>query len=130
MKSPVRIAVDAGDYHPSQPVKSGIQRLVAEFLRRSRAIPRLRVAGYSFGRGSASFPPAGLKVLPKYLFSEVFLPLAVLRDNNRFFLGFSGHIPFFLRRLPIKKIVFVHDLGFYKYPRLYQNAANAPCNKP
>lgn len=117
-KKTVRIAIDGGDFFPTCHVKSGITRILASYVKGLPGKSALQYRYYYFG---ASGGKAGVntKVLPARLFSAVFLPLAMLRDRIRVFLGFSGVLPGLVRTLGMKSLVFVYDLGFYKHPELY-----------
>lgn len=111
MKRKIKIGVDGGDFVPGRSVRSGIQRIVDSFLKEIKKQKNYRINYYHFG-------PDGL---PRLLFSSIQLPLGNAIDKNDIFLGFSGRIPPFLSFSTTKKIVFLYDLGFIKYPKFYAN---------
>lgn len=120
---------------PGGVVKSGINRLVDSFLKEIQNMKnsKLFFNYYYFEANeiAAPRPTAGLamtkwagkriffKKLPRRFYGSLFLPLNTLIDDNDIFLGFSGYIPYLLSRTKIKKIVFLYDLGFLKYPKFY-----------
>jgi len=119
----IKIGIDGGDFVPFSPVKSGIQRIVDSFL---KEISKLKNNNFIFNyyHFSAEDHPTGVvtyKRLPKEFFASLSLPLHFLMDGNDIFLGFSAYLPDLLAGFNGKKIVFLYDLGFLKYPSFYSN---------
>lgn len=122
----IRIAIDGGDFAPGGIVRSGIHRLVDSFLRNVPNESRLQFNYYYFGKQSGvnDYPTnIHFKNIPNRFFGSIQLPYHVSKDRNDVFLGFSGYLPTFLRLSPIKKIIFLHDLGFYHLPKFYPTAS-------
>jgi len=120
MDKQIKIGIDAGDYVFSQTPKSGIQRLVVNYLlNRSKNIIN---DVYYFGKKAKNRDSLRLKSLPKRFFSHLFLPLSLILNQDKIFLGFSGFLPSSIRQIKIKTYIFIYDFGFYKYPEKYQNA--------
>lgn len=110
----VRVALDSGAYFREGIVKSGIDRLL-------QGIDQYHSDSYEyywFGFHSAS----ERRLFP-WFFSQFWLPLAVLINRCDVFLGTSGTIPVLLRFFRIRKIVFIHDFGFFKHPEKYKGSA-------
>lgn len=122
-KKALSIAIDAGNHVFKSTVKSGIERLVEETVRELSKKNDVHIDYYYFGNEKIPHtdPSLNFHKLPKKGFSQIFLPLAALKNRNTVFLGFSGHIPQMLRFFPIKKILFLHDFAFFQNPTLFQN---------
>lgn len=121
-KKIVKIGIDGGDFVPFSQVKSGIQRLVDSFLKEiSQKKPNNFLFNYYyFGKKTESqIERIRFKKLPRRLFSSLFLPFYFKKDGNQIFLGFSGFLPPLINSPKVKKIIFLYDLGFLKYPKLY-----------
>ena len=120
----MRIAVDGGNYNPENGVKSGIQRLIDSLLEQIQKIndQEISINYYYFGEGRFQ-PTVNINPvkLPAAFFGNMHLPLNVIKDRNEAFLGFSGFLPTALYLTKIKKVLFLHDLGFIKFPKLYSN---------
>ncbi|HLL60764.1 MAG TPA: glycosyltransferase family 1 protein [Candidatus Nitrosocosmicus sp.] len=122
------IGIDGGDFYPFGTVNSGIKRIVDSFLRN---IPRIKgykivINYYYFGSEKNNLPkklPYTLNIckLPNRLFSSLFLPYNLLKNKNDVYIGFSSVTPHFLGYFPIKKIIFLYDLGFLAFPDLYKS---------
>ncbi len=121
----IKIGVDGGDYQPHGRVTNGIQRVASSFLSETLKIKdkNLFFDYYYFGgeKNPANKRNFSFFKLPQRFFSSIFLPLSLIKNNDNIFLGFSGSIPYWLKYFPIKKILFIYDLGFIKYPSLYPN---------
>ncbi|MBI4974188.1 glycosyltransferase [Candidatus Roizmanbacteria bacterium] len=119
------IGIDGGDFYPKDEVKSGIQRLVKSFLNSLLARKRLQSRWFYYffneKKEVTTLKPIIAKNIPKRFFSSLFLPLHMLLDRNRVYLGFSGILPHLVRLFGRKSIVFIHDLGFYHNPQYYQD---------
>lgn len=99
-----QIAIDSGDYYPDAPINSGIKRIVANVLCQfDQSNNQVVVHRYFYRRWGR-------------LFGTLRLPLLALLHHDDVFLGFSGQIPELLRLGRIKKILFLYDLGFFRYP--------------
>lgn len=132
-KKIIKVGVDGGDFIPFSQVKTGIQRIVDSFLKQLTQIngDNFIFNYYYFsGKNQPLFKSStqdltkinlSIKRLPKKLFASLFLPFYFKKDSNDVFLGFSGYLPKALNLFGRKKIVFLYDLGFFKYPQLYQN---------
>ncbi len=110
----VRVALDSGAYFREGIVKSGIDRLL-------QGIDQYHSDSYEyywFGFHSSS----ERRLFP-WFFSQLWLPLATLFHRCDVFLGTSGTVPALLRFFPIRKIVFIHDFGFFKHPEKYKGSA-------
>lgn len=123
----IKIGVDGGDFIPFSKVDSGIQRIVDSFLKTmvdfNKKKKRYFINYYYFGQQKSKkfFNLFKFKKLPKKFFSSFFLPLNFLIDKNDVFLGFSSALPFLIVPFCSKKIVFLYDLGFMKFPYFYSN---------
>ena len=119
------IAVDGGEYIPGEKVQSGIQRLIAEFMKEYLSRYTTPPLDYYYFSNTPQKPLSSKAVsihnLPRKFFSSIQLPYHIFRNKDAVFLGFSGVIPKFLDFFPLKKIVFVHDFGFSTYPDFYDN---------
>lgn len=124
---PIRAAIDGGNFKPFGQVQSGIQRLIDSFLKQVKLSKNQRfIFNYYYFGSKAGHPEGGqaqliLKKLPQRFFASFYLPYQILKDQNDIFLGFSGYLPKVLKFSSVKKIVFIHDLGFIHYPKLYFN---------
>lgn len=108
----ISVAVDGGGYVPGRPVRSGIERIVDGFL---SAADKSVVNLYTFNRSSDRY----VHTLPRRGYSSFFLPLHVIKNRDTVFLGFSGVIPKLLTHTNWKKIGFLYDFGFIKFPQFY-----------
>lgn len=121
---PIQISIDAGDLQPEGEVTSGIHRLVTSFTNQFHHLndPAYCINYYYFGpshRTPHTYTNITYHRLPRCFYSTIHLPFHTLKDGSNVFLGFSGYIPRLLQRTSIKKIAFIHDFGFCKYPQLY-----------
>jgi len=108
----INIGIDAGDYFPGVLINSGIQRLVAHFIEKASAHYQNKFNLHSyFYQGTGR------------LFGSIRLPYRLWKNHDQVFLGFSGQTPYLTKFLKIKKILFIHDLGFNQYPQFFQNPA-------
>lgn len=112
VKEDQRIAVDAGSFDPSGPVQSGIDRLLAGVWRGQD--PHTVYLWFGF----AAHVPIRL---PSLFFSTVWLPLATLWNRCDVFLATAGTIPSLLRFSRIRKVLILHDFGFYTHPDKYHD---------
>lgn len=123
-KKIIRVGIDGGDFVPFTTVKSGIQRIVNSFL---KEVCKLKNKTFIFNYyyfSPVGCHPTGVltyKRLPQKFFASFFLPLYFKKDNNDVFLGFSGYLPPLLNLSSTKKIIFLYDLGFFKFPQFYHN---------
>jgi len=109
-----RIGIDCGGYAPTGMVQSGINRLIQGiFTNQSK---NYDYYWYSFSHKSPN-------ILPRRLFSNLWLPLKTLFNRCDIFLGTGGTIPWILRYFPIKKILFLYDFGFYSSEEKYGSSA-------
>jgi glycosyltransferase involved in cell wall biosynthesis len=130
-KKIIKIGIDGGDFVPFSRVKSGIQRIVDSFL---REVGKLKNNNFIFNYyyfspspvGWRNLHPTGVltgvltyKSLPQKLFAYLFLPFYFRKNKNDVFLGFSGYLPKAINLLKTKKIIFLYDLGFLKFPQFY-----------
>jgi len=106
------IAVDGGGYVPGRPVQSGIERIIDGFL---SSVDKRDIKLYTFNRSSYPY----VHTVPQRGYSSFFLPLDVIKNRDTVFLGFSGVIPKLLTHTNCKKIGFLYDFGFIKYPQFY-----------
>lgn len=106
----LKIGIDAGDYYPNCPINSGIKRIVSQIILRLKSHQYNDTIPHIY-----SFKNRGL------LFGTLRLPYHLYKNHDQFFLAFSGQIPLLTRFLPIKKILFLYDLGFYQYPQHFNN---------
>lgn len=124
-KSTLNVAIDAGDFCVAHDkVRSGITRMVAGFLNEAKNLKtsNIQFRVYYFNSSKArGIGNIHYKKLPQVGFASYHLPRAILKDKNEVYLAFSTHIPAVLRTKKIKKISFLYDLGFYKYPSNYMN---------
>lgn len=121
-----RIAIDAGGLPPLGRVRNGIQRLTNSFLLKlleSKSKVFINYYYFTTSRNRVFQASANLREhrLPSKFFGSVSLPINIIKDKNEVFLGFSGYLPRLLSRAKINKIIFVHDLGFIKFPQYYAN---------
>lgn len=118
----IKIAIDAGDFSPNLNTYSGIFRFTKCFYNEAINDENYIFNFYSFSKNKNVYKNnLTFKTLPEKFFAGVFLPLKILLDKNKVYLGFSGYLPKILKYFKIKKIIFIYDLGFYKYPQLYKN---------
>ena len=124
-KKIIRVGIDGGNFIPFSPVKSGIQRIVDSFL---KEISHLKNNDFIFNyyyfskeKTESQFEKINFKRLPQRLFASFFLPFYFQKDKNDFFLGFSGYLPPLITLTNAKKIIFLYDIGFIKYPQFYFN---------
>lgn len=121
----IHVGIDGGDFYPKDEVKSGIQRLVKSFLNSlgTQKTVSKKWFYYFFSRRQKLDTANTIvyRILPKRLFSSLFLPLHMVFDRVHIYLGFSGILPQLVRILKRKSIVFIHDFGFYTNPRYYQD---------
>jgi glycosyltransferase involved in cell wall biosynthesis len=111
----IKIGIDGGDFLPGSTVNSGIKRVVNSFIHECKKLKKQFLIDYYYFGNS-------------FLFSSFFLPINVIRSNDDVFLGFSGNIPALLKWTKVKKILFIYDFGFYKYPHLYKNSPRLIAN--
>ena len=113
------LGIDAGDFIPGSEVNSGIKRLIKQFIEKIKNYPEYVVHYYYF---SNEFPQHSVIAnihyvrMPSTLYGSVHLPLGSLIRRDSIFFGFSGYIPQLPTVTNSKKIAFIHDFGFYKYP--------------
>ncbi|MDO8497734.1 MAG: glycosyltransferase [bacterium] len=120
-KEKVIIGADGGDYVPGDEVKNGIQRLVSSFIYEySKQSKKSLLYYFYFGR-NVEYKGVQAVSLPKPLFGSSFMPVNVIEKKCDIFLGFSGYIPSLLNASHCKKILFIHDFAFLKYPEAYRN---------
>lgn len=122
----IKIAIDAGNLPPLGRVRNGIQRLTNSFLLKlleSKNTAFINYYYFSTNKNNIFQTTSNLKehCLAAKLFGSVSLPINVIKDKNEVFLGFSGYLPRLLSRAKINKIIFIHDLGFIKFPQYYAN---------
>ena len=110
----IKVAIDGGDYLSTNSVSSGINRIIQAISGRSDKNPSIHYRVYSFNEKADNR-------LPVIGYSELFLPLNVLKDGSDVFLGLSANIPTLIRHSRLKKILFVYDFGFLTYPAHYSN---------
>jgi|GEM_PF-1423594 len=122
-----KIAVDGGNLIPYQNVSNGIERVVDSFIREfcQKGFKNYSLNYYYFNNN----PPKiikrhnlTLRKLPMKFFASVFLPINLTANQDKIFLGFSGYISALTNLSGVKKILFLYDLGFIKYPQYYKNA--------
>ncbi len=121
----IRIGIDGGDFVSFGKVDSGIKRIVDSFL---REIGKLKSEDYIFnyyyfGKSELKKKVANINFirLPEKFFASIFLPIQFIKDRNSLFLGFSGYLPSLISLINTKRVVFLYDLGFIKYPQFYSN---------
>jgi GT2 family glycosyltransferase/glycosyltransferase involved in cell wall biosynthesis len=114
VRTKVRVAIDSGAYFREGIVQSGIDRLLQGIDQYHSSSYEYYWFGFHVNSQRRLFP---------WLFSQVWLPLAVIWYRADVFLGTSGTIPLLLRYFPIRKIVFLHDFGFYKHPEKYKGSS-------
>ncbi len=121
----IKVGLDAGDYSPGSRVENGIQRIVASFLKEisNTKNKNFFFDYYYFDNKNNSLRRSNFSFnkLPRRFFASFFLPLNIIKNKDHVFLALSGHIPFWLQFAPVKKILFIYDLGFIKYPQFYPN---------
>ncbi len=110
----IKIAIDGGDYGPGSILKSGISRILDNYLKFASRNKKYDLKLCSFNKSYHSR-------LPQKFFSELSLPLRTITSDASAFLGFSSHLPFLLRFFKLLKIIFVYDLGFIRFPNLYHS---------
>lgn len=136
----IKIAIDAGNLPPFGKVRSGIHRLINSFLYHAIKLKKNTAFNYYyFGPSQQSVlhlrgvnKPVNklqnwqtklyIRKLPTKFFGSLLLPTAILQDKNDIFLGFCGYFPRILKPAKLKKIIFIHDLGFIKNPQYYTNS--------
>jgi len=106
----MRIGVDCGPYSTGGPVRSGIDRLIQGIY--THACKTDEYFWFSFAKKSP-------RQLPTRFYSQLWLPLAALAKRCTVFLGTAGIIPPILKYFPIRKILFIHDFGFFTSPERY-----------
>ncbi len=114
VKTKTRISVDCGSYSVGGTVQSGIDRLLQGIY--SHASKENDYYWFSFAKTSPNS-------LPTRFFSHLWLPLKTILNRCDVFLGAAGNIPALLRYFPIKKILFLHDFGFFSAPDKYVTSA-------
>jgi len=116
-----RIAIDGGDFVPGAVVQNGIQRLVSGFLKGMNELNDPPKTDYYYFSQRPGLPTQGQSYhrLPSFGFASFSLPMSIIGSGASFFFGFSGNIPYFLSRGHVKKVLFFHDFGFFKYPGNY-----------
>jgi len=115
VKSKKRLAIDCGLYPVGGIVQSGIDRLIQGIYSHQNETHDY----YWFG-----FHPQAKNRLPSFLFSQLWLPLAVIFNRIDVFFGVSGTTPFLLKFFRVKKILFLYDFGFLRTPDNYNNSAD------
>ncbi|MCX6730294.1 MAG: glycosyltransferase [Candidatus Roizmanbacteria bacterium] len=115
VKGKQRVGVDCGSYVVGEGVKSGIDRVIQGINSGKDS----SVDYYWFGFNNAS-----LHRLPTRLYSQLWLPLAILIHRCDVFLGTGGTIPWLLQFFPVKKIMFLYDFGFFSSPENYKHSAS------
>lgn len=124
----IKIGIDAGDFIPFGKVNSGIKRIINSFL---KEIIKIKNNNYIFNYyffedkneiSQKKHNAVQFKKLPQRFYGSLFLPLQAIKDKNDIFLGFSGNLPYLLSFSKIKKIIFLYDMGFFKFPQHYSNA--------
>lgn len=117
--------IDGGNFYPKDEVKSGIQRLVKSFLNSLSAKKSTKIKWFYYyfydKKVSDTSESIIYRILPKRLFSSIFLPLCMLFDRTQIYFGFSGILPHLVRVFGRKSIVFIHDFGFYTNPQYYRD---------
>lgn len=119
------LGIDAGDFAPGTEVNSGIKRLIKQFTDEVKNYPEYQIHYYYFSEDKQKeLSDRNIRYiqLPTRLYATLHLPLATLINRDDIFLGFAGVIPAMMKFLPIKKLAFIHDFGFYKYPEYYHSA--------
>jgi len=114
VKTKTRISVDCGPYSVGGIVQSGIDRLLQGIY--SNASKEYDYFWFSFANASHN-------KLPTHFFSQLWLPLSTILNRCDVFLGAAGNIPPLLSHFPIKKILFLHDFGFFSSPDKYDSSA-------
>ncbi|PIX70341.1 hypothetical protein COZ39_04575, partial [Candidatus Roizmanbacteria bacterium CG_4_10_14_3_um_filter_33_21] len=104
----LKIGIDAGDYYPNSPINSGIKRIVNQVLLQLKSQHYKEVIPHIY-----SFKNRGL------LFGSIRLPCYLYKNHDQIFWAFSGQIPWLTKFLPINKVLFLYDLGFYQYPQRF-----------
>lgn len=125
-----RIGVDAGDLKYKGLANSGIKRHLTSFIENvteSRFTKDFLYYYYYFDQNKSNLSDKHkinkkivVKKIPKKLYGSFFLPVNLWVDKINIFLGFSGFIPYF-QTASVKKILFLHDLGFIKFPEYYSD---------
>lgn len=125
----IKIGIDAGSLAPFGKVESGIKRIVNSFLKEilKKKDKNYIFNYYFFGDDKNKLTSRKDKLvfykkLPQRFYGSLFLPLQAIKDKNDIFLGFSGNLPYLLSFSKIKKIIFLYDMGFFKFPQYYSNA--------
>ena len=120
------IGIDGGFLSTSEPSKkTGVYQIGVNFLREISKIDKNnKYKIFVFDdviESNVSFPPnfSLIKVIPSRGWNYFGLPLYLLKNKTEIYIGFSQNLPFFC---PSKKLVFVYDVAFQKYPNLYKNA--------
>lgn len=125
LKKTIKIGIDGGDFVPFGKVDSGIKRIVDSFLKETGKLKNEDCIFNYYYFDKEIFSSDHLtgvltyKKLPQKLFASWFLPLHFLKDANNVFLGFSGYLPPLINLINTKKVVFLYDLGFLKFPQFY-----------
>lgn len=114
VKEKKRISVDCGSYSVGGTVQSGIDRLLQGIY--SHISKEYDYFWFSFTKTSPNS-------LPTRFFSQLWLPLYTILNRCDIFLGAAGNIPALLSYFPIKKILFLHDFGFFSSPDKYDSSA-------
>jgi GT2 family glycosyltransferase/glycosyltransferase involved in cell wall biosynthesis len=109
-----RVAVDCGAYPAGGMVQSGIDRLIQGIYNNQHN----DYDYYWFG-----FVSKAPHKLPQFLFSKLWMPLAIIFNRADIFLGVSGYIPPILKFFSVKKILFLYDFGFYTSEEKYVGSA-------
>lgn len=120
-KAKIIIGADGGDYVPGDEVKNGIQRLVSSFIYEYAKQNKNSLLYYFYFGRNVEYKGIHSVSLPKPFFGSSFMPVNVLEKKCSIFLGFSGYIPSLLSASRCKKILFIHDFAFLKYPEAYRN---------
>ena len=114
VKTKKRISVDCGPYSVGGVVQSGIDRLIQGIF--SHASKENDYYWFHFGSSS-------INKLPRRFYAQIWLPLKTIFSGCDVFLGVAGHIPTLLEYLPIYKILFLYDFGFFSSPDKYDISA-------
>ncbi len=114
VKTKKRISVDCGSYSVGGIVQGGIDRLIQGIYTH---------ASKEFDYHWFSFNHASKNRLPIRFYSQLWLPLITILRRSEIFLGMAGNIPVLLGFFPVKKILFLHDFGFFTSPDKYDSSA-------
>lgn len=110
VKNKMRVSVDCGAYYTNGIVHGGIDRVLQGIYSNKDESKSY----YWFG-----FNKKSTHQLPNFLYSQVWLPLAIILNRCDVFLGVGGTVPFLLNFFSIKKILFLYDFGFFESPEKY-----------